>query len=107
LINLLIPLTHGLFATIDDEDYDLVKDYKWCASKHDNGTFYAVTTVYNAGKGKMLYMHRLILDLKQGEVCDHINHNKLDNSKKNIRKVTNQQNQMNQLKQKKNVYIRV
>jgi len=98
---LLIPLSQGKFAIIDDEDWDLVKGYKWYAKKHEN-TFYAVTNIRKPdGKYKKLCMHRLLLDLKKGEICDHINHNGCDNRRSdNIRKATKQQNEMNKTKRK-------
>jgi len=97
---LLIPLTQGKFAIIDDEDYDLVKGYKWCAIKQHN-IFYAVTNICKPdGTQITLRMHRLILDLKKGEICDHINHNGLDNRRCNLRSVTKQQNGMNRQKNK-------
>jgi len=36
----LIPLTKGKFAMVDDEDYDFLMQWKWCAAKNRN-TFYA------------------------------------------------------------------
>jgi len=97
---LFIPLTQGKFAIIDDEDWDLVKGYKWYANKQGN-TFYAITNIRKPdGTRTLLYMHRLLLDLKKGEYCDHINHNGLDNRRCNLRSVTKQQNQMNQQKNK-------
>lgn len=41
------------------------------------------------------YLHRYLLDAKQGEYVDHINRNKLDNRISNLRICTNQQNAMN------------
>ena len=43
-------------------------------------------------------MHRLILKAEKGQVCDHINHNGLDNRRKNLRLCTNSQNFGNQRK---------
>jgi hypothetical protein len=42
-------------------------------------------------------MHRLIMDCVKGMYVDHINHNRTDNRKKNLRVVTTQQNTMNML----------
>jgi hypothetical protein len=85
-----IELNHGEKAIIDAEDYPLVKDYKW----RFNGR-YAETG------SKAMYMHRLILDVKEPWPkvhTDHINGNGLDNRKSNLRVVTPAQNQHNSKK---------
>ncbi|MCC2485004.1 HNH endonuclease [Bacillus pacificus] len=46
--------------------------------------------------GKNVLIHRLIMEAKEGELIDHINRNKLDNRKENLRIVTPQQNVTNQ-----------
>lgn len=46
-------------------------------------------------------MHRLILNPPEGFLCDHINHNGLDNRRENLRIVTPCENTRNQLKQNK------
>lgn len=46
-------------------------------------------------------MHREIMDVPKHLVCDHINHNGLDNRKNNLRTCTRQQNTHNQKPRKK------
>jgi len=87
----LIPLTQGKFAIVDAEDYDWLNQYKWYASKCKN-TFYAC----RAEGGKTIRMHREIMQAPKGLVCNHINHNGLDNRKSNLRLCTNAQNCYNQ-----------
>jgi hypothetical protein len=82
-----IELTQGRFAIIDKEDIDIVSKYKWFFTK--NG--YAMN---KSGK-KSIYMHRLILGVQNGLVTDHINGNKLDNRRCNLRQCTQAQNLMN------------
>ena len=88
-----VPLTQGKLALVDDEDYSRIMIYKWCAVKGRNA-WYAKR---RDGKN-ILYLHRIILDAKPGEECDHINGDGLDNRKSNLRIVTHQQNQHNQRK---------
>jgi hypothetical protein len=96
-----IPLTQGKFAIVDDEDYELLSQRKWCAIKWGN-TFAAITNGQKNIKGhpEMIYMHRLIIGLKKGQrlQVDHINHNGLDNRGCNLRLCTAQQNQWNYTK---------
>jgi len=83
-----IPLTQGKVAFIDDEDYELVSQYKWCAVK-DGNTYYAATNTSRKNPPrKHIKMHRLILGAKKGQLIDHVNFNGLDNRKENIRFAT-------------------
>lgn len=89
-----IPLSQGLFALVDDEDYERVSQYKWCASKESRGTkFYAIRWERINGKQTKIRMHRFILGLPPGKQCshyqnglvvDHVNGNSLDNRKCNL-----------------------
>lgn len=87
----------GLFALVDDDDYELVSRYRWRPSKkkHDR-TFYAMATVCVDGKETTIRMHRLILGIP-GKV-DHENRNGLDNRRCNLRPVTSEQNAANKAK---------
>jgi hypothetical protein len=90
-----IPLTKGKFALVDDEDFEYLNQWKWCAWIGD-GRSYAVR---NAGKdqkrGMFERMHRVILRLKKGEIPDHIDGNGLNNQRSNLRIATHSQNAMN------------
>jgi len=86
-----IPLTQGKFALVDDEDFEYLSQWKWCANKSHN-TFYVITNIYKNGKWTIDMMHRLLLDGKQ---IDHKDGNGLNNQKKNLRACTHQQNQAN------------
>lgn len=95
-----IPLTQGKIAIVDDEDYQGLSQYKWCAAKL-HGIFYAVRAVRGENK-KHILMHREILGLTKGDgkQTDHHNHNSLDNRKCNIRICSNRQNQQNRHKKR-------
>lgn len=90
-----VPLTNRLlFALIDDEDYDRVTKYKWYLNNK-----YARGFV----NGAKIYLHRFVLNLAKEDktMVDHINDNKLDCQKHNLRKCTNKQNTSNQKKRTK------
>ena len=98
-----ITLTKGMTTIVDDEDSDL-RFVNWCFLK--NG--YAVRGVYNGQTTKMVYIHRTILskmlgrELSNKELTDHINGDKLDNRRENLRVANNAENTRNQSKSSKN-----
>lgn len=92
-----IPLTQGKVALVDDEDYDWLSPYSW--RYNNNG--YARTVVYGNSTRKDMYMHRMILRADQGMIVDHINGDKLDNRRDNLRKVSAQENSANSAKKSK------
>lgn len=85
-----IPLTQGKFAIVDDDDYEFLMQWKWSLTSHG----YAKRS-QRTGNQKCFYMHREITKIKKDMQVDHINHNKLDNRKCNLREVTSNQNMMN------------
>lgn len=84
----------GHVAFIDDEDYELISNYRWCIAR-DRRIFYAVTTTHPHIK-----MHRLILALNKNIQADHKNGNGLDNRRENLRIADASQNQANSRKRK-------
>ncbi len=95
-----IQLTRGCVALVDDEDYELLNKYKW----HFMTVGYAGRSFYiNKNKSRILYMHRVILDAKTEQYVDHINGNKLDNRRSNLRICTQSQNCSNSKKSKSKI----
>jgi len=91
-----IPLTQGLYALVDAEDYEQLNQHKWRCQKNRN-TYYAV----RKEKYKTIIMHRQILDIQKGQIADHRNNVGLDNRRYNLRHCSASQNQANR-KQTKN-----
>ncbi len=89
-----IPLTQGKFAKVDPDDYLWLSQFRWHCKTNPNAT-YAVRTITHAGKSKRIFMHRLIMNTPAHLVCDHVNHDGLDNRKANIRNCTIRQNNAN------------
>ena len=76
----------------DKEDYDLIKDYTWRENKYG----YLYTEVGTKPDNKILFIHRLIMNSDDKDMCiDHINHDTYDNRKINLRLVSKSQNHMN------------
>ena len=93
-----IPLTQGKVAIVDDEDFEWLDQWKWCMS-YEGG--YAVRGNEGEGNNK-IYMHTLILQTPTGLVCDHINRNRLDNRRCNLRICSRSDNQQNRTAQSNN-----
>lgn len=90
-----IKLSQNKFSLIDDEDFELVNQFKWCASENRN-TFYAQRGSKINGKRKTIKMHRLIMGVDDPKIIiDHINRNGLDNRRSNLRIVTQSENNRN------------
>ena len=93
-----IPLTQGKFALVDDGDFEWLNQWKWCYDR------YAVRSIQKSKNQRMLwFMHWSIIGKPpKGLETDHINGDKLDNRKNNLRIVTRSQNMMNKKRQKNN-----
>jgi len=90
----------GRVALVDDEDYDLVMQYRW--NVHDpepkpgqrrKGP-YAVANDYSTGRHRVIRMHCLIMDAKG---IDHRDHDGLNNQRSNLRIASPGQNARNVL----------
>lgn len=90
-----IPLTKGKYCLIDREDYDLVSSYKWCVSSYGYAVRGTRKMVNGKSKSFIHYMHREIIGAPVGLEVDHINGDKLDNRRSNLRVCTRQQNEWN------------
>lgn len=95
-----IPLTRGKFSFVDDEDYESLSKLKWYASIRNDGQFMAAR---KSGKG--VYMHRLLMGAKKGEVVDHKDGNPLNNQRENLRIATPFQSSGNTRKHKGSVSV--
>lgn len=104
---IVIPLTKGYTATIDEIDSDLVQ-YKWSSHVGPRGKAYAWRRPGKTSERKNIYLHKVILEriigrpLNKGEMADHINGKSTDNCRSNLRVATRTQNNRNQRLRKDN-----
>ena len=89
-----IQLTQGKVALVDDEDYDELCRYNWVASSRSEKC-YVVVSIKMCGKWTTIAMHRFLIYAPKGMDIDHINRNRLDNRKCNLRVCTRSQNTAN------------
>ena len=76
------------YTEVDPIDYEKHHVFNW----HKNGDGYAI----RKSNKKCKFLHREILAPNKGLFTDHINGNKLDNRRCNLRVATAQQNAFNQ-----------
>lgn len=84
-----IKLYDGSFAIVDKEDFDWLDKWKW----HRSPNGYVQRSDPENRNGK-IRMHRQLVGVP-GLVVDHINGNKLDNRRENLRVCTQQKNCLN------------
>lgn len=81
------------WTTVDDGDYEWLSRWKW--SLIDGYARRGSRTA--EGKPHLVSMHRVLLDLEPGDSrqTDHINRDRLDNRRSNLRIVTQRENKHN------------
>lgn len=81
-------------ALIDKEDWEGVRAYTWNINPV-NG-YVQTRTREGRGKSSPMYLHRFVMGAKKGDPqLDHIDRNRLNNKKNNLRFVTWSENQLN------------
>lgn len=83
--------TNDDYFLCDVEDLEKLLDYTW----HKNPDGYAVARKKRCKNGSKETAHGLVMGRQEGKEIDHINRNKLDNRKENLRFVTHSENMRN------------
>lgn len=97
----IIHLTKGHRALIDADDYERISHYFW--AYNELGYARAHVSVIRGSAintFRSILLHRLILNAPDDIHVDHINGDKLDNRKANLRLATRTKNEWNKPKQK-------
>jgi len=87
-----IPVTGGFYAYVDAADYDEISRYNWRLVSGGYAGRYE--------KGKLILMHRQIMQPPEGMVVDHKQGNRMDNTRANLRVCTLAENNRNRGKHK-------
>jgi hypothetical protein len=86
-----VPLSNGGFTLVDPGDVVLLRDYGV-----PRKTSHGYVKLRKRGSGEAQnYLHRVIMGARKGEMVDHINRDRLDNRRANLRLCTNAQNMWN------------
>lgn len=91
-----IPLTKGQFAIVDQPDFERLSKFKW----YSDGR-YAKRDQWvpgSPGHYECIYMHRFIIGAKPGDIVDHADGDKLNNTRRNLRFCSARQNAENAAK---------
>lgn len=93
-MTIIVPLTRGYEAIIDDEDAERVLSRRWYAQVNVTPT---ATRVYAHShlSGVTVSLHQFLMDPPKGMVVDHINHDTLNYRRCNLRVATHSQNLAN------------
>lgn len=77
----------GYSYLIDDSDFDTVSQHSWCRA--------AGGYLHSSINKKHTYLHRWLLQAKRNQQVDHINGNKADNRRSNLRLCSSIENNWN------------
>lgn len=88
-----VLLSQGKIALVDDDDYERVSQFKWSFI----GGYAKRAFVREEGVRRLYPLHRFIMGIppESSFMVDHINFDRLDNRKENLRVCTKGQNNYN------------
>lgn len=90
-----VPLSRGYEAIIDADDAERVLAHKWCISTNKGGFIYVVRGYRVNGRHCRDYLHRFIMDAEPGQIVDHIDRDRLNNTRANLRFCSQRENVAN------------
>ena len=89
-----IPLTQGKETLVDDQDYEYLIQWDWCANRKDSA-FYTQGRIDGNTTTSIHQVLGKLLGFSSGVNVDHINRNGLDNRRENLRPASKMENARN------------
>ena len=89
-------------AIVDPEDFEYLNQFKWWLNDSGYAIYTQCFKKESGWRSRKLRMHRILLKVLKGQQIDHVNGNRLDNRKSNLRICTQSQNTKNRIKSTKN-----
>lgn len=86
------------FTVVDRDVYEEQSQYKW----HLNSYGYVIRKEWNGVRTKTVFLHRVVGEVPKGMVTDHINGDRIDNRRSNLRACAQRQNACNSRRPKSN-----
>lgn len=82
---------------IDKDKVELISKYNWYLTMHGKNSSrpYLQTNIVINNKNHSMFLHRLLIDAKTGQLVDHKNNNTKDNRMCNLRLCTHAENSRN------------
>jgi hypothetical protein len=88
-----IELSQGKVATIDPEDWEVVRHHRWYAGRY-RGVFYACRSIRTPNGNRTRFMHQSVI--ADAPEVDHVDRTKtLDNRRVNLRPASKSENGQN------------
>ncbi len=86
----------GLFAIIDEQDFERVSAYQWNVNNTGKGLYARAYVPGSGSKGRRtISLHRFVLNAPSGVEVDHKDGNKMDCTRQNLRLASHAQNTQN------------
>lgn len=81
-----IFLTKGAETIVNDEDFEYLNQFRW--QLDSDGYAVRHNLAHEGKRGSKKRMHRVILSTPKGLLVDHVNGDRLDNRRENLRNCT-------------------
>lgn len=96
-----IYLTQGKSVLVDDSDYAYLMQWKWYVTVHGYAARMSNKKDQISGSRKTITMHSVLL--RDAKLIDHIDTNRLNNQKYNLRAYSHRENSQNRRVHKNNI----